>query len=84
MSKVVKALQGITPLKAPVPPMLAKAIGYIGRERFVSFQWTPYGDEVEYSDGRLTTDGNWQAFLAYIQHPAVRPHLKGYDLVLLC
>jgi hypothetical protein len=80
MSKVVKALEGITPLKAPVPPMLATAIGYKGDARFVSFHWTPYGDEAEYSDGRLSATGNWQAFLAYIQHPAVSPHLRDYDL----
>jgi hypothetical protein len=71
---------GINPLNIPVPPILAKAIGYIGKARFVSFQWTPYGDEVEYSDGRLTATGNWQAFLAYIQHPAVYPSLQDYDL----
>jgi hypothetical protein len=51
MSKFVNALNGLTPLMAPVPPMLAKAIGYKGEARFVSFQWTPYGDEAEYSDG---------------------------------
>ncbi len=60
--------------------MLATAIGYKGKERFVSFQWTPYGDEAEYSDGRLSATGNWQSFLAYIQHPVVSPHLKEYDL----
>jgi hypothetical protein len=46
MTKVVKALEGIISLKAPVPPMLSDAIGYTGKERFVAFQWTPYGDEV--------------------------------------
>jgi hypothetical protein len=80
MSKVVKTVKGITPLKAPVPPMLATAIGYKGDARFVSFQWTPYGDEAEYSDGRISATGNWQAFLAYIQHPAVSTYLQDYDL----
>jgi hypothetical protein len=60
--------------------MLAKAIGYKADARFVSFQWTPYGDEAEYSDGRRSATGNWQTFLAYIQHPAVSPHLRAYDL----
>jgi hypothetical protein len=60
--------------------MLAKAIGYHGEGRFVSFHWTPYGDEADYSDGRISATGNWQAFLAYIQHPAVSPFLKEYDL----
>ena len=80
MSKSVKGLQGLTPLHVPVPPILAKAIGYAGRARYVAFNWTPYGDEAEYFDGRLSATGNWQAFLAYIQHPAISPHLQDYDL----
>ncbi len=64
--------------------MLAKAIGYSGDARYVAFNWTPFGDEAEYFDGRRSATGNWQAFLAYIQHPAVSPLLESYDLVLLC
>jgi hypothetical protein len=79
-SNVVKELTEITPLNVPVPPLLSKAIGYPGKARYVSFQWTPYGDEADYSDGRLSGTGNWQGFLAYIQHPAVSPFLKEYDL----
>jgi hypothetical protein len=41
MRKIIKELDGITPLKIPVPPMLAKAMGYKGEARFVSFQWPP-------------------------------------------
>ena len=80
MSKVGTDWKGLTSLNAPVPPMLAKAIGYKGYARFVSVQWTPYGDEAEYSDGQKSSTGNWQAFLAYIQHPAVSPFLEDYDL----
>jgi hypothetical protein len=81
MSTATKALKGLIPLKAPVPPMLATAIGYTGEARFVAFNWTPYGDEAEYSDGRIiSATGNWHPFLVYIQHPAVSPHLRGYDL----
>jgi hypothetical protein len=80
MSKSVKAVNGLTPLQVPVPPMLAKAIGYSGEARYVAFNWTPYGDEAEYFDGRRSATGNWQAFLAYIQHPAVSPLLEAYDL----
>ena len=60
--------------------MLAKATGYTGEARFVSFHWTPYGDETDYSDGRVSATGNWQAFLAYIQYPAISPLLNGYNL----
>ena len=80
MKKAETAFTGFTPLNVPVPPMLAKAIGYKGQARLVSFQWTPYGDETDYSDGRVQATGNWQAFLAFIHHPAVSPHLKHYDL----
>jgi hypothetical protein len=59
--------------------MLAKAIGYTGDARYIAFNWTPYGDEAEYADGRMSATGNWQAFLAYIQHPAVSPLLEDYD-----
>jgi hypothetical protein len=79
MSKGAKAVSNLTPLNIPVPPMLATAIGYTGEARFISFQWTPTGDETDYSDGSVSATGNWQAFLAFIQHPAVSPHLKDYD-----
>jgi hypothetical protein len=80
MSKVVNKFKGITPLQAPVPPMLATAMGYNGDARYVAFHWTPYGDEADYSDGRISATGEWQAFLAYVRHPAVSPHFRGYDL----
>jgi hypothetical protein len=80
MKKTVPTVTELTPLNVPVPPMLAKAIGYTGKARFVSFQWTPYGDETDYSDGRVTATGNWHAFLAFIHHPAVSPHLEEYNL----
>jgi hypothetical protein len=80
MHKAVKAVSTLTSLNVPVPPMLAKAIGYTRDARFVSFHWTPAGDEAYFSDGRISATGNWQAFLAYIQHPAVYPFLQDYDL----
>ncbi|HZC02758.1 MAG TPA: hypothetical protein VE844_15805 [Gammaproteobacteria bacterium] len=80
MRKSIKESKGLTPLPAPVPPILAQAIGYTGGARFVAFNWTPYGDKAEYFDGRRSATGNWQAFLAYIQHPVVSPLLEEYDL----
>jgi hypothetical protein len=73
-------LKDLIPLKAPIPPLLAKVLGYKGNARYVSFNRTPLGDEVEFSDGRESGTGNWQAFLAYIQHPAVSPFHEGFDL----
>jgi hypothetical protein len=79
MNKGAPAVSDLTPLNVPVPPVLAKAMGYRGEAWFVSFQWTPYGDEADYSDGRGSGTGNWQTFLAFIHHLAVSPQLKGYD-----
>ena len=80
MNKGAQAVSDLTPLNVPVPPMLAKVMGYRGEARFVSFQWPPYGDEADYSDGRGSGTGDWQGFLAFIHHPAVSPQLQGYDL----
>src|SRR6266567_4123543 len=69
---------GLTPLIAPVPPMLEKAIGYTGEARFVSFYWMPGGDEAYYDDGQRGGTGNWQGYLAYMQHATVYPLLTQY------
>jgi hypothetical protein len=80
MSDDENELNRLIHLRAPVPPLLAKALGYKGNARYISFKWTPIGDEVDYSDGRESATGNRQAFLAYIQHPAVNLFFEGYDL----
>jgi hypothetical protein len=71
---------GLTRLAVPVPPMLEQALGYTGEARFVSFYWTPGGDEADYDDGQQAGTGNWQAYLAYVQHPLIHPLLAAYDL----
>lgn len=62
------------------PPMLAEAIGYPGCSRYVAFYWTPYGDEVMYSDGRISADGHWHAWLLFTRHRTIAPHLQAYNL----
>ena len=64
----------------PAPPMLAEAIGYPGRARYVVLYWTPYGDEVIYTDGRLSADGHWHAWLLFTRHRTIAPHLQAYNL----
>jgi len=71
---------GLTPLPAPVPPMLGKAIGYNGEARFVSFHWTPGGDEADYDDGQRAGTGEWEGYLMFVGHPTVYPHLTQYNL----
>jgi hypothetical protein len=78
--KTTYAFTGLTSLAAPVPPMLEQAIGYTGEARLVSFYWIPGGDETYYDDGQRAGTGNWQGYLAYVQHPAIHPLLAPYDL----
>jgi hypothetical protein len=67
-------------LAVQAPPMLCEAIGYPGPARYVAFYWTPCGDEIMYSDGRLSTDGHWHAWLLFTRHKRVAPHIAPYNL----
>lgn len=69
----------LKPLTVLAPPMLCEAIGYQGKARFVAFYWTPAGDEVIYTDGRISADGCWIAWLLFTQHHAIAPHLEPYN-----
>jgi hypothetical protein len=73
--------EGLIPLPIPVPPSLAGALGYGGEARYLAIWWKAAADEAMWSDGRTTTDGWWQGFLAYVQHPRVEPYLEPYDLI---
>ena len=70
----------LIPLPIPVPPDLAEAFGYPGDSRFVGVSWQPAGDEVVYHDGRSFGTGDPWAFLVYIRHRVVAPHLEPYNL----
>src|SRR5919199_6145890 len=74
------SFDGLTKLAVPVPPMLEEAMGYTGEARFVSFYWTPGGDEADYDDGQRAGTGNWQGYLGYVQHPLIYPRLAPYNL----
>jgi hypothetical protein len=50
-------------------------MGYQGEARYVAFYWQPAGDEAMYNDGRMAGDGDWWAWLGYVDHPTVAPHL---------
>jgi len=66
---------GLTALPIPVPPQFEEALGYEGDARWVGFYWEPAGDEAMYDDGQASGDTNWTGYLAYVDHPAVAPHL---------
>jgi len=71
-----------TILSIPVPPepLLEQALGYTGQARFFAAWWEPCGDEAMVSDGCTTATGEWQGFLAYVQHPIIYPALGHFDL----
>jgi hypothetical protein len=66
-------------LNAPLPPMLLEAVGYGGDAGLVALYFGA-GDEAYWDDGRGSATGDLHAYLAYVRHPAVAPHLAGYDL----
>jgi hypothetical protein len=70
----------VVPLPVPVPPMLEQALAYPGQAGLVAFFWSPSGDEAVYADGLRSGVGDWAAYLAFVQHPLVEPHLLPYDL----
>jgi len=69
-------------LNIPVPPQLEAAVEYHGEARFFAIFWQPAGDEAMVSDGRVTHDGCWWGYQAYVDHPLIALALAGcrYDL----
>jgi hypothetical protein len=66
-------------LPVSAPPVPCEAVGYPGGARYVAFYWTPDGDEMMFTDGHISADGNWYAWLTFVQHPVVAVHLDPYD-----
>ena len=68
------------PLSIPVPPGLAKILGYSGPCRYVGFYWMLGGEEVIYDDGRCSGTAARSIFLAFCRHPVVAGVLEVHDL----
>jgi hypothetical protein len=66
-------------LSISAPPILCDAIGYRGQARFVAFYWPPGGDELMFTDGNISADGDWYAWLVFVHHWTVAPQLAPYD-----
>jgi hypothetical protein len=64
-----------------LPRNWERAFGYDGEARYVTFYWTPVGDEAVYDDGQAGGDGNWRLFLTLRhQHPELdRRYNVGYS-----
>lgn len=72
-------LEQFTRLDLPVPPIFEEILGYKGDGRFVAFYWTPSGDELMYTDGRISADGEYAPWLLWTRHIAVGAALFGFD-----
>lgn len=80
----------LLPLAIPVPSMFEQALGSLGPlsrpdttpARYVAFYWTEAGDEAAFDDGQQSAVGmlNNDAYLAFLRHPAIAPHLQRYHL----
>jgi hypothetical protein len=66
-------------LPIPAPPILCETVGYPGQARFAAVYWTPDGDDLMFTDGHISADGNWYAWLTIVQHPIMAIHLYPYD-----
>src|SRR5262245_28588093 len=58
--------------------MLEEALGYTRQARWVAFYWEPCGDELIYSDGTVSADGSWYAWLTFVHHRRIAPALTPY------
>src|SRR5713226_3231944 len=73
-------------LYAPVPPLLAEALGYTSQvfgqlldARWVGFYWESSGDKAMYDDGRACGTGEYTGYQAFVDHPKVAVHLRHFD-----
>src|SRR5262249_20087343 len=66
-------------LNVPLPPVLLEAVGYGGDAGLVALSFG-VGDEAYWDDGRGGATGDPHAYLAYVRHRSVAPHLRASDL----
>ncbi len=67
-------------LPLPCPPQLVELSGYDDGGRLVALWWSPFGDELMFSDGTVTTTGRSRGWLYFCGHPLVRVFLEDYRL----
>ena len=51
-----------------------------GSGQLVALWWSPFGDELMFSDGTLTATGHWRGWCCFCDHPLVRMFLEPYQL----
>jgi hypothetical protein len=54
-------------------------MAYTSDARWAAAYWEPAGDEAEFSDGRLSGTGDWQAFLLVVEYPPNLAILEGLN-----
>jgi hypothetical protein len=62
------------------PAQLVELSGYDGAGRLVAMWWTPFGDELMFSDGTITATGDYRGWLSFCAHPLTRLLLNSYEL----
>jgi hypothetical protein len=67
-------------LICPVPPMLEQAIGYTDDAHLIAI-WFGMGGEAYYSDGQITTVGEWDAANLFFNHPLLEEPPAYYLLL---
>lgn len=60
----------------PVPPFLAQALGYRAGANLVGIYWDVSARQLILNDGVNVMAGNSYSFLAFYEHPAVKPFLE--------
>lgn len=63
-------------LTLKLPENWEQAYGYKGKSRYLMIWWEPGGDEAMYSDGRMTTEGNWWVYSKLMDYlfPSYSPY----------
>lgn len=76
---MIDELNSLQLLVLRCPPQLLEAVGCHTARRFVALYWTPFGDEVCWTDGEVTATGSWHPFLVFLHHPRAAAHLDHFD-----
>jgi hypothetical protein len=83
LNELFTELTDLASVLPPVPNIFEKALAYPDyastSARYLSFYYSSLGDESVYDDGRQSGDGDAWAFLDFINHNKIWPHLRVFD-----
>ncbi len=79
MADTIATYPQLQRLSVPVSPNLEIAFGYEGDREWVCFYHKVCGSEVFYNDGDGAREGYADAYISFLQHPTVRPHIRKLE-----